>query len=222
MRSHLKMRRGVKNIAFRVLLLCAILGFYFDASADKKGNLDEMSFAEIINSVDLGKNAELIQKFQDKEAKNVLLKNKLFVADNGCSIDAIRNHEILVVTIPAHLLFGPNGTELLEQGEKYLEPFKRYLKEPDMYRVVAVMHTDNTGSEAYREYITMDRAEAVAEWFENEGVPTDYLFPYAMSDDIPLVPNDSFTNRDKNRRLEIYLVPGETMLEKAKKGRIAL
>ena len=217
MKNLLKMRKSIKYFIAALTLLITL-----PASADKKENLDDMSFAEIVNSVNLGKQAELIQKFQDKEAKNVLLKNKSFSAQNGCSVDAIRNHEIIVVTIPASKLFGSNATELLEQADSYLEPFKRYLKEPDMYRVVAVMHTDNTGSELYREELTIARAEAVAGWFEDAGVSTDYLFPYAMSDDIPLVPNDSFENREKNRRLEIYLVPGETMLNKAKQGRIAM
>lgn len=207
------------NSLFVVILIFA--GTIVGNAADKGDALDDLSFAEMVNSVDLGKYSELVQKFQDREAKNVLLKNKNLSEQNGCSIDAIRNREILVVTIPAHLLFGPNSTELLESADKYLEPFKRYLKEPDMYRVLPVMHTDNTGSEKYREELTINRAEAVADWFENEGVNTDYLFPYAMSDDIPLVANDSFENRDKNRRLEIYLVPGQEMLEKAKKGRIA-
>lgn len=191
------------------------------AFAEKRENLDELSFAEMINSVDLGKHRELIQKFQDREAKNVLLKNKLFTDQSECSIDAIRNREILVVTIPAHLLFSPNSTVLLDNASKYLEPFKRYLKEPDMYRVLTVMHTDNTGSEQYREELTIERAEAISEWFEKSGSDTTYLFPYAMSDDIPLVANDSYENRTKNRRLEIYLVPGNSMLEKAKNGRIA-
>ncbi len=62
----------------------------------------------------------------------------------------------------------------------------------------------------------------MADWFEASGIDTEYLFPFAMSDDIPLVANDSFENRERNRRLEIYLVPGEKMIEKAKKGRIAL
>lgn len=214
------MKKLLKNIKYAVAIAivssASALGF-----AESPQKLLDMNFAEIINSVDLGKQSELIQKFQDKEAKNVLLKNKNLSENNGCSIDAIRNREILVVTIPAKLLFGPNQTELLESADKYLEPFKRYLKEPDMYRVVAVMHTDNTGSETYRENLTIERAEAVSDWFDDHDANTDYFFPFAMSDDIPLVPNDSFENRDKNRRLEIYLVPGEAMLEKAKKGRIA-
>ncbi len=197
-----RLKHKYKKYLGLIMLFLITLSFPCNARPEKKQNLDDLSFAEILNSVDLGKQAELIQKFQDKEAKNVLLKNKLFTdPSGGCSIDAIRNHEILVVTIPARQLFGPNATELLNQADKYLEPFKRYLKEPDMYRVVMVMHTDNTGSEQYRETLTIERAEAIADWFEESGVDTQYLFPFAMSDDIPLVPNVSFENRDRKRRL---------------------
>lgn len=214
----------MKNLwrTLKTALLALILLFgTARASADKKVNLEDLSFAELINSVDPGKQADLIRKFQFKEANNVLLKNKNIGEKSNCTVDAIRNKEVLVVTIPANSLFGPNQTVLLETADKYLEPFKRYLKDPDMFRVLIVMHTDNTGSEAYREKLTEERAQAVAEWFDNHAADTSYLFPFAMSDDIPLVPNDSFDNRERNRRLEIYLVPGSLMVEKAKKGQIA-
>ncbi len=207
------------KLAFVAVMLASVS---LPMSAEKIDDLDEMSFAELINSVDLGKQADLIKKFQDREAKNVILKNKVFdEKESGCTTSTVRDEEVLVVTIPAHLLFGPNKTELLETANKYLDPFKRYLKEQDMYRVIAVMHTDNTGSEAYREQLTIDRAQAVADWFETNALDTSYFFPFAMSDDLPLAPNDSFENRKHNRRLEIYLVPGTAMVEKAKKGRIA-
>lgn len=216
------MRNLLKTLS-RVMLCIALAGgSILPAAAEKTDELDELSFAEILNSVDPGKQVDLVRTFQEREASNVLLRNRNLTEANGCTVDAIRNREVLVVTIPANKLFGPNQTELLESASRFLEPFKRYLKEPDMYRVLVVMHTDNTGSEAYRENLTVERAEAVADWFETSGVNTDYLFPFAMSDDIPLVPNDTFENRDRNRRLEIYLVPGEKMIEKAKKGRIAL
>lgn len=216
------MRNRLKTLSRPIAAM--MLGLYaiLPVSAQKPEELDEMSFAEILNSVDPGKQVDLVRTFQEREASSVLLKNRNITEANGCTVDAIRNREVLVVTIPASKLFGPNQTELLESAERFLEPFRRYLKEPDMYRVLVVMHTDNTGSEAYRENLTVERAEAVADWFEASGIDTEYLFPFAMSDDIPLVANDSFENRERNRRLEIYLVPGEKMIEKAKKGRIAL
>lgn len=183
-------------------------------------NLDEMSFVEMINSVELDeKSAGLIRKFQDKEGRN-RLHNREYNSKNGCTVETFRNKEVLLVTIPASQLFMPNETTLRPSASTLLNPIKRYLKDPDMYRVLMVMHTDNTGSEAYRDNITELRAEAVFDWFSNQHVNTKYLFPYAYGDEMPLVENNTMGNRSKNRRLEIYLMPGRKMLEQAKKGRI--
>ena len=181
--------------------------------------LDDMDFIEMLNSVDVGSASELIQKFQNKEGKTRLLNGK-YNPKGECTVEAFRNKEVLLVTIPAHLLFGPNMTELSSKAGEYLAPIRRYLKNPDTYRVMLVMHTDNTGSEPYREQLTADRVNAVFDWFEESGSDTSYLFSYALGDDMPLKPNDSMDNRDRNRRLEIYLVPGTKMVEQAKKGRI--
>ena len=183
-------------------------------------NLDDMSFIEMINSVPLDeKSAALIRKFQEREGRN-RLHTRDYNSKNGSSVETFRNKEVLLVTIPASKLFGPNETELRHGADAMLAPLKRYLKDPDMYRVLMVMHTDNTGSEKYRDYITEERAASVFDWFASQGVETKYLFPYAMGDEMPLVRNNSMENRDKNRRLEVYLMPGKKMLDLAKKGRI--
>ena len=183
-------------------------------------NLDDMSFIEMINSVPLDeKSAALIRKFQEKEGRT-RLHTRDYNSKNGSSVETFRNKEVLLVTIPASKLFGPNETELRHGADAMLAPLKRYLKDPDMYRVLMVMHTDNTGSEKYRDYITEERAASVFDWFASQGVETKYLFPYAMGDEMPLVRNNSMENRDKNRRLEVYLMPGKKMLDLAKKGRI--
>lgn len=182
-------------------------------------SLDNMTFIDMLNSVETGQTSELIQKFQAKEGKNRLLKGKYLT--DGCKVEAFRNKEVLLVTIPAHLLFGPNETDLKESADDYLTPIKRYLKDPDMFRVLLVMHTDNTGSDEYRDQLTLERVNSVFDWFEDSGADTTYLFSYALGDGMPLKPNNSVINRQQNRRLEIYLVPGKKMVEQAKKKRIA-
>ena len=189
-------------------------------AAENLDDLDELNFIEMVNSVPLdGKSAELIRKFQEKEGRNRLYGRE-YNSKNNCTVETYRNKEVLLVTIPASSLFPPNTTELRPDASKLLEPLKRYLRDPDMYRVLMVMHTDNTGSEAYRERLTEERSKAVADWYSDQGADTTYLFPYAFSDDMPLVENNSMSNRERNRRLEVYLVPGKKMLEQAKKGRI--
>lgn len=188
--------------------------------AKRNEELDEMSFVEMINSVPLdAKSADLIRKFQEKEGRNRLHARE-YNQKNNCTVETYRNKEVLLVTIPAANLFGANSTELLKDASAMLAPLKRYLKDPDMYRVLMVMHTDNTGSEVYRDRLTEDRVNAVADWFAEQGSDTSNLYTYAFGDDMPLVENNSMSNRERNRRLEIYLMPGKKMLDQAKKGRI--
>ncbi len=191
-----------------------------DAHQNRVEDLDELTLSQMINSVPLDKkSSDLIRKFQDKEGRN-RLHGREYNEKNGCTVETYRNKEVLLITIPASKIFAPNSTEIRPEARALLAPLKRYLKDPDMYRVLMVMHTDNTGSEEYRDNLTEDRSTALFEWYQNEGADTRYLFPYAMGDEMPLVENNSMDNRAKNRRLEVYLVPGQKMLSEAKKGRI--
>lgn len=215
------------NRLYKVLTFTALLTFCLSASGEEPVDqrerisaLDDLRLIEMINSVETGKTTDLVQKFQEKEGRTQLVNGK-FGPNSGCNVESLRNREVLLVTIPASKLFGPNSRELLPTASVYLTPFRRYLKDPDMYRVLLVMHTDNTGDEQYRSELTSARADAVFDWFVRSGSDTRYLFPYSLADDMPLKPNDSVEARSTNRRLEIYLVPGTKMIEQAKKGRIA-
>ena len=219
-----RLRILIKSILFLMLFIgCANTPVYSQSkkvSHERIDELDELSFTEMINSVPLDeKSAALVRKFQDKEARDRILKS-YGMDKNGCNVENFRNKEVLLITVPASKLFYPNSTELRPDASNFLNPIKRYLKEPDMYRVLLVMHTDNTGSEGYREEITEKRSTAVFDWFDNQNLDTEYLFSYAYADEMPLVENNSMSNRDRNRRLEIYLVPGAKLADQAKKGRI--
>lgn len=212
------MKKYVIAIATAFMLSIAI-----NINAQQTDALEDLTFAQMLKSVDLTKEskaADLIRRFQEAEARQKLLNGPLSPKKGECKIEAYRNKEVTVITIPAHALFDPNATTLKKGADIYLNPIKRYMKDPDMFRVLLVMHTDNTGSEQYRDEITADRVDAVMEWFENHGADTSFTFPYAFGDETPIVPNTSVDNRDRNRRLEVYLMPGSKMLEEAKKGKI--
>lgn len=224
----LVIRRSFKSyLSLFILFFCILFtGLPCQSKNNEKdqeeriAELDELDFIEMLNSVETGTASSLIQKFQAKEGKNRLLNGK-YNPSGECKVEAFRNKEVLLVTIPAHLLFAPNDTELKAGAGDFLAPIKRYLKDPDMFRVMLVMHTDNTGSSEYRDRLTVERVNSVFDWFEDSGANTKYLFSYALGDEMPLKPNDSMENRSQNRRLEIYLVPGTKMVQQAQKGRIA-
>lgn len=206
----------------KFLIIFSLL-FFSTIAALAQTDLEDLTFSQMLKSVDLAKEpkaANLIRKFQDLEARQKLMNGPLSPNKGKCTIEAFRNKEVILITIPADLLFAPNSTDLLENSATYLSPIKRYMKDPDMFRVLLVMHTDNTGSEQYRENLTADRIDAVTDWFDNSDADTSFTFSYAFADDSPLLPNTSMENRAKNRRLEIYLMPGEKMLEEARTGKI--
>ena len=155
------------------------------------------------------KQADKIQDFQ--------LDMAVAFKKSNYDVEIMRDDEVIVITIPASQLFDANDTVLNQIGEERLKPFLRMIKNPGFYKMLLVMHSDNTGSESYTINLTRQRVNAIFDWFDENG-SVDYVVPYALGDTDPVVDNNSVENRKRNRRLEIYLVPEKTMLQQAKKG----
>ena len=170
---------------------------------------DNLMTPEIKND----KQADKIQDFQYDMA--VAFKRSNY------EVEIMRDDEVIVVTIPASQLFDANDTVLNSVGQALLKPFLRMLKNPGFYKMLLVMHSDNTGSSQYTLNLTRQRVNAVFDWFEENG-SVDYVVPYALGETDPIADNNSVENRKNNRRLEIYLVPEKTMIQQAKKGVISI
>ena len=181
----------------------------------KKQSIDiyDLSIDDNIAMPELEKQAEVIKKFQYNQAI-ALQKNKQ-------NVEMTRDGEVIIITIPAGQLFAPNDTVLSDLGKQSIEPFLRYLKTEGMYKMLLVMHHDNTGSDRYILNLTKARVNAVYDWI-SKNASVEYVVPYALGSIEPLVENNSVANRKFNRRLEIYLVPEVGMIKAAKKKNITL
>lgn len=136
-------------------------------------------------------------------------------------VDLARDGQVVVVDIPASVLFAPNEVVLLESGKPYLRPFLNMLKYPTMYKLLPVMHSDDSGDDQYSDALTSDRAAAVYEFLCQEaGMQGDNVVPYGVGKEDPVVPNNSIVNRAANRRLEIYIVPQWQLIDQAKSGKL--
>ena len=200
------------NILPLLLVACLIMPMQLEARKKKVDiydlSLDDnLELPEVANT----KQAERVRDYQYEVA--VKLKKQNF------DVELMRDNEVIVVTLPAGQLFAPNDTVLSQLGAVSLKPLLAYLKNPGFYKMLLVMHSDDTGSKRYTETLTRARVNAVFDWID-ENASVDFVVPYALADTDPLVDNNSMDNRKRNRRLEIYLVPDEVMLAQAKKGRI--
>lgn len=182
-----------------------------DAKVDD--DIYEMSLDENLESPEIknDKQADKIQDFQYDMA--------VAFSRSNYEVEVMRDGEVIIITIPASQLFEANDTVVTRVGQELLKPFLRMLKNPGFYKMLLVMHSDNTGSPTYTLNLTRQRVNAVYDWFDENG-SVDYVVPYALGETDPLVDNNSVENRKTNRRLEIYLVPEKTMLQQAKKGTI--
>jgi len=204
------MQRRVLNI---ILTMTALMLTIVPLQLRAEEDIYDLSLDENLMTPEIknDKQADKIQDFQYDIA--VAFKQSNY------DVEVMRDNEVIVITIGASLLFEPNDTALSKLGETQLKPFLRMMKNPGFYKMLLVMHSDNTGSEEYTLNLTRQRVNAIFDWFDENG-SVDYIVPYALGDTDPIVDNNSVENRKRNRRLEIFLVPEKTMLQQAKKGRI--
>ena len=175
------------------------------------------SKAEDVMTLDFDKNLN-IPKIKDKYKSNIIAHQKKLgeqFIKQGYKVETIRKGEVLIISIPAHDLFASNNISLLESASIQLQPILSLAKNK-MYKLLVAMHSDDTGSEQYQEMLTNNRIVAVYEWIKDNAHNTTAIVPYAMGNSEPIEPNNSRVNRQKNRRLEIYVVPAEQMIERSK------
>ncbi|MBI1424632.1 MAG: OmpA family protein [Gammaproteobacteria bacterium] len=96
--------------------------------------------------------------------------------------------------------FGFNKTSLDDQDKTVLKEHAEFLKANPSLVLEINGHTDHTGPHDYNEYLSKERAEAVAKILIAEGVTRSQLVIKALADDKPLA---DAAQPGKNRRVEL-------------------
>ena len=174
------MQRRVYHIILTAVtvLLCALpLSAHDD-------DIYELSLDENLETPVI-KNDKQADKIQDYQIDMAVAFKK-----SNYEVEIMRDDEVIVITIPASQLFEANDTVLTALGEAQLKPFLRMIKNPGFYKLLLVMHSDNTGSSDYTLNLTRQRVNAVFDWFDENG-SVDYVVPYALGETDPIVDNNS-------------------------------
>jgi outer membrane protein OmpA-like peptidoglycan-associated protein len=67
-------------------------------------------------------------------------------------------------------------------------------------------HTDDTGSEAYNQQLSLNRAGAVLDFLKSHGIAPQRVTKKGYGSQKPLKSNDSEENRLFNRRIELKIL----------------
>jgi len=135
---------------------------------------------------------------------------------SGATVDTmtVNGTKMVKVTLDSNITFSTGKYNLSNACEQSLANFAQKL-DPQVDLAV-YGHTDNTGSLAINQALSLNRANAVANYLEQSGVGANrmrevkgYDYQYPVSD------NNTAIGRAQNRRVELYLMPSSQMIQEA-------
>lgn len=154
-----------------------------------------------------------IKKYMNGVAQKFIEKNYTVETDRG--------GEVVVIVIPTDDIFLPNDTLLWDRGVYKIAPIIEELKTaPGMYKLVMALHTDNTGTPLYKQWLSRQRIISVFDWFDENVAEDQVMIPFDFADADPTATNDTRVGRAANRRLELFLIPGPEMIIRARKNKL--
>ncbi|MGQ8776511.1 OmpA family protein [Serratia sp. NA_112.1] len=104
-------------------------------------------------------------------------------------------------------LFNSGSARLLPGAILQLKEIETLVKAYPQRNVLIIGHSDNTGNEELNLALSAQRADSVREWLSRQGVDILRLNTYAASAAEPVASNESATGRQRNRRIEIVILP---------------
>jgi outer membrane protein OmpA-like peptidoglycan-associated protein len=112
-----------------------------------------------------------------------------------------------VITLPSPIEFKFDTAIMLPGAEVYLLQVLDILKKhPEVTKLEIQGHTSSEGGAEYNMRLSNDRTRTVFRWLVDHGIDAQRLVPRGYGLTVPLVPNDSEPNRQRNRRVQFRLL----------------
>lgn len=111
----------------------------------------------------------------------------------------------LKLEIPSDISFDTNRSDITANFRPVLDRFSMTLHDNPATVVNIVGHTDNTGSDAINNPLSMQRAEHTRDYLSGRGIAAGRFSVSGRGMYEPIASNDNSAGRARNRRVEIYV-----------------
>ena len=115
------------------------------------------------------------------------------------------------------VLFATGSYRLSADAEAMLSRVAYNLKQYPNTDITVVGYTDNTGSQQVNDKLSLERAQAVMNYLEGQGVAQSRLKAVGKGWNDPIASNSTAAGRAQNRRVEIFITADKQMIENARK-----
>ena len=125
----------------------------------------------------------------------------------GTGVQVVREGDKIKLIMPGNITFASSSANIKSTFYPALTSVATVMKEYDKYVAVIIGYTDSTGGDKINLPLSQARAESVASYLEQQGVPGNRLVAYGAGSQNPIASNATAEGRALNRRVEITLQP---------------
>lgn len=139
--------------------------------------------------------------YQDRQEAR--LRQEL--ASTGVRVQREGNNISLIM--PGNITFATDQSSIRSDFFSTLNSVSKVIAEFDQTVVLVEGHTDSTGSDAYNDQLSVQRAVSVGNYLAAQGVSASRIDARGYGERQPIADNSTEQGRAANRRVEINLVP---------------
>ena len=135
---------------------------------------------------------------QEAELRKQLRSTGVSVERDGDNINLI---------MPGNITFPTDGSDLKSDFYGVLDSVALVLEEYDKTIIAVAGYTDSTGSDAYNQKLSEQRAQSVAAYLKSRKVEPARFEVVGFGERNPVADNATAEGRSLNRRVELTLIP---------------
>jgi outer membrane protein OmpA-like peptidoglycan-associated protein len=125
----------------------------------------------------------------------------------GSGVEVMREGDTIRLQAPENITFDTNRADIKPQFGPVLDQVARSIRQYPGTLVQIEGHTDATGSAAYNQTLSENRAASVRSYLVQRGVEANRLIAVGYGMTRPIADNATAAGRAQNRRVEILIVP---------------
>lgn len=153
----------------------------------------------------------IIGKKMDKKAEELAALEAATVE----TVEDANGLQAIKVTFDSGILFATNKANLSDASKNNLSKFAAQMVDLPETDITIYGHTDNTGTAAVNEKLSLQRAQSVADYLTVCGINVNRMTVEGKSFNEPVASNDTAEGRAQNRRVEVYITANENMIKEA-------
>jgi outer membrane protein OmpA-like peptidoglycan-associated protein len=127
------------------------------------------------------------------------------LAESG--VEVYREGDSIRLSIPGNITFATDSSSIVSNFYPVLDDVAKVLNRYEKTKLSIEGHTDSQGDEAYNQSLSMRRANSVANYLVSTGVVANRLQTLGYGETQPVASNASAAQRQKNRRVELRIIP---------------